>query len=92
MPDCQCLSNPSASSRYACAPLFFLPVRTDEPDAVALSLVVDRLGNVPPNLYRGNTFERCTRALAPGSEGCWEGAVTSGNQFTSCGDVPAGAQ
>jgi len=31
----------------------------DEPDAAALSLPADRLGNVPANLYRDNTFERC---------------------------------
>ena len=63
----------------------------DEPDGAALLLQPDRLGTVPPNLYRDNVFERCTRVLTAGSEALWEGAMTAGNQYVACPAPPSPA-
>jgi hypothetical protein len=57
----------------------------DEPDAAALVLQPDRLGNLLPNLYRGNVFERCSRAISPDSLAAWQAARSEGNQCVGCG-------
>ncbi|MBM3475686.1 MAG: hypothetical protein FJX75_20670 [Armatimonadetes bacterium] len=57
----------------------------DEPGSAALALLPDRLGNPPPNRYRGNILERCTRALSEGSETAWKAANSEGNECTDCG-------
>jgi hypothetical protein len=48
----------------------------NEPKAVALGLYLDRLGQAPSNLYRGNVFTDCGTIVAEQQPGLWEG----GNQ------------
>jgi hypothetical protein len=57
----------------------------DEPDAAALSLFPDKLGNPPTNAYRGNVIERCTQAVREAVPGLWEAAMREGNAILGCG-------
>jgi hypothetical protein len=50
----------------------------DEPAAVVLGLYLDRLGQPPPNLYRGNTFSQCGTVVAEQQPGLWEASNARG--------------
>ncbi|MBN1394554.1 MAG: right-handed parallel beta-helix repeat-containing protein [Pirellulales bacterium] len=60
----------------------------NEQGRAALSLHPDRQGNPPRNLYLNNVFERCRRVVRESQAGLWRAAVTKGNIFLDCGDVP----
>jgi len=51
----------------------------DEPDSAALGLYTDRFGKPLSNVYRGNTFDRCTQVFAESEKGLWRAAETGEN-------------
>ena len=63
----------------------------DEKDSSALSLASDPLGRTKQSVYRGNTFDRCTRVVPDSQKPLWEAAKTQGNVFIDCGPEKAGA-
>jgi hypothetical protein len=50
----------------------------DEAGGVAVALYLDRLGQVPPNVYRGNTFAGCPTPLSEQEQGMWEAGLARG--------------
>ncbi|HUS80629.1 MAG TPA: hypothetical protein VM283_05125 [Armatimonadota bacterium] len=50
----------------------------DEAGSVALGLHLDRLGQAPGNLYRGNVFERCQTPVAEEQPGLWDAGNARG--------------
>jgi len=59
----------------------------DEKGSSALAIYPDPLGRVCPNLYRCNTFERCTIAVKETQKGLWDAAKSEGNLFIKCGSA-----
>ncbi len=49
-----------------------------EPKSVVLGLYLDRLGQPPANLYRGNTFSQCGTLVAEQQPGLWQAGLDRG--------------
>ena len=63
----------------------------DEKDSSALSLAADPLERTAQSVYRGNTFERCTRVVPELQKPLWEAAKKQENVFVDCGPDKAGS-
>lgn len=50
-----------------------------EPNSVGLALYLDRLGQPPANVYRGNTFANCTKAVGEEQKGLWDEGLARGS-------------
>lgn len=64
----------------------------DEPASAALSLYPDAIGRVCHSTYEGNIVQRCALGMAESQDGLWKAAMTAGNLFLDCGDVPGESQ
>ncbi|MBI3945295.1 MAG: hypothetical protein HY321_05215 [Armatimonadetes bacterium] len=60
----------------------------DEKGAAGLALAPDRFGKAPVRTCRGNTLERCSRAVDERRKGLWKAAAPEGNRFIECGSRP----
>jgi len=50
----------------------------EEPGSVALRLYLDRLGQPPPHILRGNMFLQCSQPVAEEQPGLWEAGLARG--------------
>jgi len=63
----------------------------DEPEAAALYLCPDKLGNPPGAVIRDNIIERCAQAVREAAPGLWDASSPEGNLTRFCGDELAAA-